>query len=64
MPPQTPVDTVTVDIESFGRVEGHLFASGTRQFCGIPYARLSKRWTRSTLNTSLPDSYHDGTKHG
>ncbi|KAB2568565.1 Para-nitrobenzyl esterase [Lasiodiplodia theobromae] len=64
MAPQTPCGTTTIDIPSFGKVKGLVYPSGTRQFCGIPYATLTKRWTRSVLNTSLPNDYHDGTQHG
>ncbi|KAL6230956.1 hypothetical protein BDW75DRAFT_234005 [Aspergillus navahoensis] len=34
------------------------------QYCGIPYATLPKRWTRSTLKTSWNNDRHDGTKLG
>ncbi|KAH7043917.1 Alpha/Beta hydrolase protein [Macrophomina phaseolina] len=64
MAPQAPTGTTTIEIPSFGKIKGLLFPSGIRQFCGIPYAQLQKRWTRSTLNTSLPGHYHDGTQHG
>ncbi|KPM45193.1 hypothetical protein AK830_g1360 [Neonectria ditissima] len=59
-----PTGVSYVDVPSLGRVKGNLFGHGVRQFCGIPYANLSKRWTRSALNTSLAGGYHDGTQHG
>ncbi|KAH7401387.1 Alpha/Beta hydrolase protein [Pyrenochaeta sp. MPI-SDFR-AT-0127] len=64
MPSQTPCGTTEIDIPSFGRITGLLYPSETRQFCGVPYARLRKRWTRSSLNTSLSGGRHDGTQHG
>jgi hypothetical protein len=38
--------------------------AGVQQFCGISYASLPKRWTRSILRTSWCDDHHDGTKLG
>lgn len=64
MPPPTPTSTETINIPTFGDVKGLVYPSGARQFRGIPYAKLTKRWTRSVLNTSLPDGFHDGTQHG
>lgn len=64
MPAQTPCDTTPIEIPSLGRIKGLSYPSGTRQFCGIPYARLQQRWKRSELLTSLPEAYHDGTQYG
>ena len=66
MAPQSPVGTSTITIESLGEVQGLKFANGVRQFTGIPYADLAKRWTRSTLKTSWDEKkrFHDGTKLG
>lgn len=64
MAPQAPTGRTKHQIESLGTVEGLLFANGVRQFTGIPYGKLSKRWTRSKLNESWPDNFHDGTKLG
>ncbi|OOQ84833.1 acetylcholinesterase [Penicillium brasilianum] len=47
-----------------GTLDGLQYANGVQQFCGIPYASLPKRWTRSTLRTSWYDDHHDGTKLG
>ncbi|KAH6995389.1 hypothetical protein EDB80DRAFT_877256 [Ilyonectria destructans] len=64
MAPQTPVDTTAINVPSLGKIKGLLYDNGVRQFCGIPYADLAKRWSRSTLKSNLPGDYHDGTQHG
>lgn len=66
MAPQSPKGTINVSIAGLGEVKGLEFANGVRQFTGIPYANLAKRWTRSTLKTSWADKngFHDGTKLG
>ncbi|KAL1875846.1 hypothetical protein Daus18300_003037 [Diaporthe australafricana] len=64
MPPPTPSSTEIISIPTFGDVKGLVYPSGARQFRGIPYAKLTKRWTRSVLNTTLPNGFHDGTQHG
>ncbi|BDD60065.1 hypothetical protein MAP00_005229 [Monascus purpureus] len=61
---QVPRGKVKLEIESLGTVQGLEFSSGVRQFTGIPYATLTKRWTRSCLNTSWPENFHDVTKLG
>ncbi|KAH7133785.1 Alpha/Beta hydrolase protein [Dactylonectria macrodidyma] len=60
----TPTGTTKLSVEGLGEVEGFTFPAGVRQFSGIPYATLTKRWTRSQLNTSWPDKFHNGTKLG
>lgn len=65
MPPsQVPQGKVKLEIESLGIVQGLEFSSGVRQFTGIPYATLTKRWTHSRLSTSWPENFHDRTKLG
>lgn len=59
-----PVKKCSLHIESLGLLEGWEYANGIRQFCGIPYATLEKRWTRARLRTSLNNGYHDGTQLG
>ncbi|KAJ5245545.1 hypothetical protein N7489_005641 [Penicillium chrysogenum] len=61
---KTPTGKTKLSIEGLGIVEGLSFPNNVHQFCGIPYATLSKRWTRSQLNTSWPGNFHDGTKLG
>ncbi|GAQ10058.1 para-nitrobenzyl esterase [Aspergillus lentulus] len=61
---QTPVSKCTTKIPSLGELQGLQYANGVQQFCGIPYADLAKRWTRSTLKTVWKGSRHDGTKLG
>ncbi|KAL4981383.1 Alpha/Beta hydrolase protein [Aspergillus falconensis] len=61
---QTPTSKCTTEIPSLGQLEGLQFANGVQQYCGIPYANLRKRWTRSTLKTSWKNYRHDGTKLG
>ncbi|KAI5294113.1 hypothetical protein KEM52_004686 [Ascosphaera acerosa] len=61
-----PVGTTTIEIEGLGTVKGNVYPGGIRQFCGIPYGYLKKRWTRSVLKTSWEDkgNFHDGTHLG
>ncbi|KAJ6015488.1 hypothetical protein N7540_010079 [Penicillium herquei] len=61
---QTPVGTCRANIPGLGIVDGLQYANGVQQFCGIPYANLAKRWSRSTLKTHWDGEYHDGTKLG
>ncbi|KAK1147552.1 hypothetical protein N8T08_000894 [Aspergillus melleus] len=61
---QSPVSTCSTVIPSLGKLDGFKYANGVQQYCGIPYATLPKRWTRSSLKTSWTDSYHDGRKLG
>jgi len=59
-----PVGKTWVEIPGLGKLEGLVYANGVRQFYGIPYARLPKRWTRASLATSWVDNFHDGTELG
>ncbi|KAH7022029.1 Alpha/Beta hydrolase protein [Ilyonectria destructans] len=61
---KTPTGTTKLRVEGLGDVDGLEFPDGVRQFSGIPYATITKRWTRSQLNSSWPDNFHDGTKLG
>lgn len=61
---QTPVFKISTQIDGLGKLDGFRYANGVEQFCGIPYATLPKRWTRSTLKTSWDNGYHDGTQLG
>ncbi|KAJ5778141.1 hypothetical protein N7520_001387 [Penicillium odoratum] len=61
---QEPVEFCKATIPGLGTVDGLEYANGVQQFCGIPYAHLSKRWTRSTLRMSWEGGHHDGTKLG
>ncbi|KAL2808276.1 Alpha/Beta hydrolase protein [Aspergillus granulosus] len=61
---QSPVSKCMAQIPSLGQLEGLQFANGVQQYCGIPYADLAKRWTRSTLKTSWEGDKHDGTRLG
>ncbi|KAF4552159.1 Carboxylesterase-like protein 2 [Elsinoe fawcettii] len=54
----------TIQIPTLGTIDGLLHPGGVRQFCGIPYASLKERWTRSELLTSWPEGHHDGRQHG
>lgn len=60
------IGTTTIEIEGLGTVKGNVYPGGIRQFCGIPYGYLKKRWTRSVLKTSWEDkgNFHDGTHLG
>ncbi|KAH7021886.1 Alpha/Beta hydrolase protein [Ilyonectria destructans] len=59
-----PTGSTQHHVPTLGTINGLVFSGGIRQFCGIPYAELTKRWTRSTLKTHLPGDFHDGTQHG
>jgi len=61
---KTPSSKVSTIVEGLGKLDGFQYANGVEQFCGIPYATLPKRWTRSSLRTSWDNDYHDGTKLG
>ncbi|CEJ58900.1 hypothetical protein PMG11_07543 [Penicillium brasilianum] len=61
---QTPVSTVSTHIGGLGTIDGFHYANGVEQYCGIPYASLSKRWTRSILSTTWENDYHNGTQLG
>ncbi|KAF4964249.1 hypothetical protein FSARC_7803 [Fusarium sarcochroum] len=59
-----PLGRTKLPVEGLGVVEGLSFSNNIHQFNGIPYASLSKRWTRSQLRDSWPNGFHDGTKLG
>lgn len=61
---QTPSSICSLFIAGLGKLDGFEYANGVQQYCGIPYAKLSKRWTRSVLNTSWANDFHDGTRLG
>ncbi|KAJ6104532.1 hypothetical protein N7523_010852 [Penicillium sp. IBT 18751x] len=61
---QSPVSKCRTTIPGLGSVDGLAYSNGVQQFCGIPYAYLSKRWTRSVLKTSWEKGHHDGTRLG
>ncbi|KAF9886874.1 hypothetical protein FE257_010997 [Aspergillus nanangensis] len=61
---QTPVRKCSTHIPTLGDIEGFEYSNGVQQYCGIPYATLPKRWTRSKLKTSWENNYHDGTRLG
>lgn len=61
---QTPVSIVSTQLVGLGTLDGFHYANGVEQYCGIPYASLSKRWTRSVLKTSWENGYHNGTQLG
>ncbi|EEA25194.1 hypothetical protein TMatcc_006584 [Talaromyces marneffei ATCC 18224] len=61
---QNPTGKTRLAVDGLGTVEGLEFAQGVCQFSGIPYGTLSKRWTRSGLQTTWPSGFHDGTKLG
>ncbi|KAH8698738.1 Alpha/Beta hydrolase protein [Talaromyces proteolyticus] len=61
---QCPQSTCSAYIRGLGDLKGYQFPNGVQQYCGIPYAVLAKRWTRSLLKTSWADGFHDGTKLG
>jgi len=61
---QKPLRVLNTRIAGLGDLDGFEYKLGVRQFCGIQYATLAKQWTRSRLNTSWPNQYHDGTKMG
>ncbi|PYH46924.1 alpha/beta-hydrolase [Aspergillus saccharolyticus JOP 1030-1] len=59
-----PVSKCSIDLPFLGKLGGLQYENGVQQFCGIPYARLQKRWSRSELNSSWENNHHDGTKLG
>lgn len=61
---KTPVAKCSTHIPTLGTLDGWEYDNGVQQFCGIPYATLPKRWTRSCLKTSWEGEYHNGTKLG
>ncbi|KAJ4256866.1 hypothetical protein NW762_008962 [Fusarium torreyae] len=64
MAPLKPAGTTQLDVPTLGTIKGLVFPGGIQQFCGIPYADFSKRWTRAILKTRLSGGIHDGTQHG
>ncbi|OOO09570.1 Carboxylesterase type B [Aspergillus oryzae] len=61
---RSPISKCSTILPSLGRLEGFQYSNGVQQYCGIPYASLEKRWTRSQLMMQWPNDYHDGTKLG
>lgn len=61
---KVPLRKETVQIPGLGSLQGWRYENGVQQFFGVPYARLSKRWTRATLATEWEGQYHDGSKLG
>ncbi|KAJ4359846.1 uncharacterized protein N0V89_000402 [Didymosphaeria variabile] len=61
---QNPNGYCTADITGLGRVQGRQYPNRVRQFRGIPYATLSKRWTRSCLKTTWEPGVLDATQYG
>jgi carboxylesterase type B len=61
---KVPAGVSSVEVKGLGTLRGVSYTDGVRQFYGIPYARLRKRWTLSTLATSWDNGSHDGTKLG
>ncbi|OGM45334.1 putative acetylcholinesterase [Aspergillus bombycis] len=61
---RSPISKCSTILPSLGRLEGFQYANGVQQYCGIPYASLKKRWTRSQLMMQWPNNYHDGAKLG
>lgn len=61
---QIPQNKCSLNVHSLGKIDGWHYTDGVEQYCGIPYANLPKRWTRSELKTSWPNRYHDGTQLG
>lgn len=59
-----PIEQLEIKVEDFGILKGNIFEGGIKQFMGIPYGRLLKRWTRATLETQWKNNYHDGTVLG
>ena len=61
---QSPQSKCLLDVHALGKIDGWHYADGVEQYCGIQYADLPKRWTRSELKTSWPSGYHDGFSWG
>ncbi|KAM0548772.1 hypothetical protein ACHAPJ_009768 [Fusarium lateritium] len=61
---KVPQKKETVEIPGLGSLQGWRYENGLRQFFGVPFARIQKRWTRATLATEWKDQFHDGTKLG
>lgn len=61
---QTPTSRAELQVGELGSLAGFAYSNGVRQFCGIPYGRISKRWTRAVLADSWAAKLHDGTKLG
>lgn len=64
MPRKAPVGDAIVLVDGLGKLRGVEYANGVRQYFGIPYARLSKRWTLPSLATKWSNDFHDGSKLG
>lgn len=61
---QRPISKCSTRVDGLGKLDGLEYQNGVQQYFGIPYASLSKRWTRSALKTEWTGGYHDGTKLG
>jgi hypothetical protein len=62
--PTWPTGETEIALEGLGTAKGLVYRSGVRQFNGVPYGRIAKRWARATLAESWPNNCHDGTKLG
>ncbi|RDW70505.1 uncharacterized protein DSM5745_08016 [Aspergillus mulundensis] len=60
----SPSGEAAISVPSLGALKGFTYPSGVRQFFGVPYGNISKRWTRAQLVTSWKDNFHDGTRLG
>lgn len=45
-----------------GKLSSH--TTDVEEFKGIPYGKLNKRWTYSTIRTHLPCDVFDATRNG
>lgn len=59
-----PTEETAIEVSGLGTAKGVQYEDGVRQFYGIPYAHLQKRWTRSDLATTWADGRHDGRQLG
>ncbi|KAL4753502.1 Alpha/Beta hydrolase protein [Aspergillus terricola var. indicus] len=57
-------EKVTRQVAGLGTLHGWKFPNGVQQFFCIPYATISKNWTRATLQKSWENGEHDGTRIG
>ncbi|KAK6379865.1 hypothetical protein LTS17_005939 [Exophiala oligosperma] len=61
---KVPTGQASIEVPGLGQVQGRLYSNDVRQYYGIPYGRLSKRWTRASMVTSWDGGFHNGTKLG
>ncbi|KAH7010706.1 putative acetylcholinesterase [Macrophomina phaseolina] len=61
---ESPKGRVSIWVPGLGKLDGLEYSQRVRQFLGIPYARLKKRWTRAELCTLWEGNYHNGTLLG